>query len=1179
MKKLFTLLFLALAVVSTSYSQVKKVPRNSIRPKAEQMRKISRTESSQVMQNVHAETVMTRTIGNAIDQTWYDWQSNDGARTWTHVWDNGKVDFAFTQSTDDSPFSSRGTGIVTYDSNTGEWSSMGGRVENEKTGFGSIAQYGQNGLVVAAHTASDCRVYVTEDRDAVTAGSMSVTSVLDNTYEPCWPNVMTTGANRDIIHVIATASSTSNLILDGVTDPLIYFRSLDGGQTWDKQNVILPYMGKEYSVDWTSNCAHWMETTDDNRLTLVVNNAWSDGFVLYSDDNGETWERKVFYSHPNIHGVDSSGWFFYPRWVSAVWDDDQLKLAYEWNGCTGAPGSGSYYPGIGGVAFWGENLVYGADGAAQSAIPGNLVPGQPFIMDTAYLYEDLYSSMWWWSDANHPMWPEYMGYLTTLTDEGQVEPYWEATEMNFIVGEGTNLGEHGHYNQGICAMPVLCKVPDSDGLVAVWVALDENCTDGAGLFYYHLFANYSPDGGLTWGNMVALCGGDDYWSYENTEMVFPQAAIIGDQLIVVVQVDEGTGAYVQSDDANGQDNYYTGYVYNLSELFNGTPPTTTYSISASVSPANSGTVTGAGNYAQGSTCTLKATANSGYAFEKWTKNGTTVSTNANYSFTVTASGSYVAHFVSTVNTYDITASVSPANSGTVAGAGTYASGSTCTLKATAKSGYTFEKWTKNGTTVSTNANYSFTVTASGAYVAHFLPETTQYTIMASVNPLFSGTVTGAGTYNSGSTCTLKATANSGYNFVNWTKNGTQVSTNAEYSFTVTANGSYVANFEPIQYTITASASPATGGSVSGDGSYPAGETCTLVAQPNSGYVFEKWTENGNFVSNESAYSFTVTEDASYVAHFIESVGSYTVTAIAVPSEGGSVTGGGTYNQGATCSLKATANAGYTFVKWTEADGTLVSTDVNYTFTVTDNVIYIAVFEQNISLYTITANASPAEGGMVSGGGEYEEGAQCTLTATAFSGYRFENWTENGTVVFTQTEYSFVVNGSRTLTAVFVPIAQYTITASSSSHGSILPEGTVQVTAGEDRTFTMMPDEGYKVGSVIVDGEDVGAVETYTFRNVNGNHSIHAQFVHLGVNDLYRPELKLYPNPASSSLTIVGEDMRRVTMMDLMGGQLEDREVSCDGMTWPLDSYASGTYIVKVEFKDGYVAFSRFVVVK
>lgn len=569
MKKLFTLLMI-LAVASVGYSQVAKVSKNIAKPRAEQMRMASRVDSYQAMQNVQNEPTILRTEGTEVEQTWYDWQSNDGPRTWTHVWDNGKVDFAFTTAQDNG-FTTRGTGIATYDSNTGEWSALGGRAENEKTGFGSIAQYGANGLVVAAHTASDCRVYVAEDRDAVTAGSMAVTSVLDNTYEPCWPNVMTTGENRDIIHVIATASSTSNLILEGVTDPLIYFRSTDGGQTWDKQNVILPFLTAEYGIDWTSNCAHWMETTEDNRLSLIVNNAWSDGMVIYSDDNGETWNRKVFYSHPNIAGVDTADWFFYPRWVEAIWSGDELKLAYEWNGSTGDAGSGSYYPGIGGVAYWSSNLPYRVhpDSAAISAIPGNLTPGEPFVMDTAYLYEDIYGSMWWWSDANHDMMPEYMGYLPLLTEEGELDNYWEATEMNFTVGEGTDLGDHAHYNQGICAFADLCEVPGSTDLVAVWSALDENCKDGSGLYYYHLFANYSNDGGLTWNKMVALCGGEDYWMYENAEMIYPQAAVVGDQLIVVAQVDEGTGSFVQSDDTNGADNNYVGYVYDLNELFEG----------------------------------------------------------------------------------------------------------------------------------------------------------------------------------------------------------------------------------------------------------------------------------------------------------------------------------------------------------------------------------------------------------------------------------------------------------------------------------------------------------------------------------------------------------------------------------------------------------------------------------
>ena len=69
-----------------------------------------------------------------------------------------------------------------------------------------------------------------------------------------------------------------------------------------------------------------------------------------------------------------------------------------------------------------------------------------------------------------------------------------------------------------------------------------------------------------------------------------------------------------------------------------------------------------------------------------------------------------------------------------------------------------------------------------------------FTITASANPAEGGLVTGGGTYTQGTTCTLTATANEGYSFVNWTENGQIISTNATYSFTVTGDRSVVANF-------------------------------------------------------------------------------------------------------------------------------------------------------------------------------------------------------------------------------------------------------------------------------------------------------------------------------------------------------------------------------------------------
>ena len=70
----------------------------------------------------------------------------------------------------------------------------------------------------------------------------------------------------------------------------------------------------------------------------------------------------------------------------------------------------------------------------------------------------------------------------------------------------------------------------------------------------------------------------------------------------------------------------------------------------------------------------------------------------------------------------------------------------------------------------------------------------QVNISASVNPAESGTITGDGTFNYGETIDLTATATTGYNFVNWTENGTEVSTDTTYSFTVSKDRTIVANF-------------------------------------------------------------------------------------------------------------------------------------------------------------------------------------------------------------------------------------------------------------------------------------------------------------------------------------------------------------------------------------------------
>ena len=131
----------------------------------------------------------------------------------------------------------------------------------------------------------------------------------------------------------------------------------------------------------------------------------------------------------------------------------------------------------------------------------------------------------------------------------------------------------------------------------------------------------------------------------------------------------------------------------------------------------------------------------------------------------------------------------------------------------------------------------------------------------------NGTVNGAGTFKIGTSVTLTAVPNDGYEFVNWTVGGKEVSTANPYTFTVNDNITFVANFKEAAaktYTITTSA---TNGTVEGAATVVEGESVTLTATANQGYKFVNWTVGGVEVSTDNPYTFVPTEDATVVANF------------------------------------------------------------------------------------------------------------------------------------------------------------------------------------------------------------------------------------------------------------------------------------------------------------------------
>jgi len=146
---------------------------------------------------------------------------------------------------------------------------------------------------------------------------------------------------------------------------------------------------------------------------------------------------------------------------------------------------------------------------------------------------------------------------------------------------------------------------------------------------------------------------------------------------------------------------------------------------------------------------------------------------------------------------------------------------------------------------------------------------------------------------------------------------------------------------------------------------------------------------------------------------------------------------------------------------------------------------------NVAEYGITLQAMPANGGVVSGGGTYQEGTNRTVTATANTGYTFVNWLENGVAVSNNANYSFSVNANRTLTAVFRETPRYNISLTATAGGSVTGNGTFQESTYH--TITATASNSYTFVNWLENGIVVSRNASYSFE-VHSNRNLQAVFV-------------------------------------------------------------------------------------
>lgn len=175
------------------------------------------------------------------------------------------------------------------------------------------------------------------------------------------------------------------------------------------------------------------------------------------------------------------------------------------------------------------------------------------------------------------------------------------------------------------------------------------------------------------------------------------------------------------------------------------------------------------------------------------------------------------------------------------------------------------------------------------------------------------------------------------------------------------------------------------------------------------------------------------------------------------------------------------------------DGNSVGPVASYDFS---NVIEAHTISATFAVDTHSITASAGSGGGITPSGpiSVDCGTSQMFTIASDPCHEIADVVVDGNSVGSVTTYTFTdIQASHTIEASFNPVSIYTLTASAGSGGAIDPSGAVPTSCGSTQMFTITPDACHQILDVLVDGNSVGAVASYTFTDVQANRTISASF--------------------------------------------------------------------------------------
>jgi len=465
-----------------------------------------------------------------IGQTLYDLQTNNSVNYRLENFGDGTLSALWTFSNQATAWSDRGMAYHQFDGTA--WTKLPDyndaanifRIEDARTGFGSLARVSNVGDIVVSHQTAIDALQINRNTSIDPAGENWISTA--NTDMPLiWPRMRTGGPDGKTVHIIGVTTPTAldGTIYNGVDGCLTYNRSTDGGATFDKLMVQLPegdstvfnsFGGDSYAMDVKGSTIAIVAGDNTSRV-----NMWK------STDNGETWTSRVVLPFEYEPWTDSvltdfnNDGLVDSFLVDGVYELERVEtndgsfaiiidnndnahvfygLGYMSNDAI-ADALTSYYPGTNGIMYWNE--TFAADSLPQVIGGAIEADGDTNTFDVSIYFSD---------QATVPYGAGMAGYPSVGID-----------------ASGTLYLSYAAYREGLD-----------------YVYL------GTGPSYKHIYLQKSTDGGATWTDPEdvvgdELAGFDQFAEYQYCAM----ARNVDNNIHILYQRDYTPGSAVTIDDA------------------------------------------------------------------------------------------------------------------------------------------------------------------------------------------------------------------------------------------------------------------------------------------------------------------------------------------------------------------------------------------------------------------------------------------------------------------------------------------------------------------------------------------------------------------------------------------------------------------------------------------------------